>query len=97
MTRQASLTFDGVFPTVDFERSARERVTQEWITQTVKAIDALQEWRRKLADWQRTGCDSGTFHAALLTLRSSGLEDWADRNSAGLDALAEAVICGRVG
>ncbi len=66
--------------------------TQAWIEATDTAIRTLQEWQRKLKLWQRQGCDSGEFHAALFTLRSAGLEQWADLNPAGLDALANEVI-----
>lgn len=70
---------------------AREQIISEWMESTKNAIRALEEWRHKLAEWQRRGCDNGEFHTALFTLRSKGLEGWADGHPAGLDALAEAV------
>jgi len=65
----------------------------EWRLATESAIRALESWGAALARWERQGCDSGEFHAALFGLRAAGLEAWADQNSAGggLDALAEAV------
>jgi hypothetical protein len=68
---------------------------QEWRESTEDAIAALQEWANKLAEWERRGCDRGEFHAALWSLRSAGLEEWADGNKAGLDALAAVTTTGR--
>jgi hypothetical protein len=70
-----------------------QRVVDNWIEATDAAIDALEEWRRKLRQWRQTGCDRGVFHAALFDLRGAGLEDWADRNEADPDMLAYAVTC----
>jgi hypothetical protein len=71
---------------------------RQWIEDTDDAITALQEWRRKLREWQRLqelncGIPMGEFHRALSELRAAGLEDWADRNEANLDMLAYAVTC----
>lgn len=70
-----------------------QQVVTNWIKATDAAIAALEEWRRKLHQWQRFGCDKGEFHVAFWTLRQAGLEDWADRNEADLDMLAYAVTC----
>jgi hypothetical protein len=69
---------------------AEKDIFKRWLEETDWTIDALQEWRRKLQQWQQSGCDNGEFQAALWTLRTAGLEAWADRNPAGLDTLADA-------
>lgn len=64
----------------------------EWIRSTKGAIIALQVWKAHLEEWRHSGeAWPGQFDCALNTLRQSGLESWADRNEAGLDALAAAV------
>jgi len=86
-------TFDDVFPMIDFDKCARERIVKEWIAETDNAIKALQEWRSRLSWWHDHFDTRAGFDAAIQDLADAGLLlDWADRNPAGLDALADAVI-----
>jgi hypothetical protein len=73
-----------------------QQVVGNWIKATDAAIDALEEWRRKLREWRQFGCRNishGEFRNALWALREAGLKGWADHNEADLNMLAYAVTC----
>jgi len=68
----------------------REQIIDEWIVETDDAIRALEVWRSRLHWWREHGDTQEGFDAAIQDLADAGLLlDWADRNPAGLDALAE--------
>jgi hypothetical protein len=59
----------------------RDELFMGWFEDIEATISALVSFRQALERWRSQRCDAGEFHTVLFSLRSAGLEGWAD----GLD------------
>lgn len=72
----------------------RDQVIREWTDSVDEAIQALQEWKARLEEWQNGGGADywEEFLPSLRILSEAGLEGWVDRHPLRVDRLAE-VVC----